>query len=180
MADFHKNLRKSLRRDCEDIQLAKLLAAAEKSLISANLLSEVDAINRYTGTVHRLFTYKSFSRKLVLEAAVCKCSCKQVFLKILQYSHEDNCAGASIVIKHVVVLCNVIEKRLWETCFPVKFGKCLILPVLQNTQRRLPLYFSKNFLRFDLICFFFLGLAAHLFLKTPFNGYFSFHNFGSC
>ena len=113
------------------LQLKKL----GKSLISANLLSEVDAINRYTGTVHRLFTYKNFSRKLVLEAAVCKCSGKQVLLKILQYSHEDKCAGASIVIKNVVVLCNVIEKRLWERCFPVKFRKCLILPVLYRTPR---------------------------------------------
>lgn len=80
MADFHKNLRKSLRRDCEDIQLAKLLAAAEKSLISANLLSEVDAINRigtqaqYTGSLLiKAFLENQFQKQLFVSALENRC-----------------------------------------------------------------------------------------------------------
>ena len=92
IVEFHEKFRKSLKNDYENIQLAKLLAKAEKlwkSLIPLNLLSEKDATIRSTSTF-TLFTCKSFSTKLVLEAAARKCSAKYVFLKILQYSQEGN------------------------------------------------------------------------------------------
>ena len=40
--------------------------------------------------------------------------------------------------------CNFITKKLQHRCFPVKFSKCLRIPILKNIYERLPLYFQYN------------------------------------
>ena len=71
-----------------------------------------------------------------------------MFLEILQNSQENTCTRASFLIK--LQACNLIKKRVWHRCFPVKFAKFLRTPFLQNTSRRLLLK-KKGFLNQHLI-----------------------------
>ena len=47
---------------------------------------------------------------------------KQVFLKILQISQENTCAGVSYKVASLQG-CSFTKKRLLHRCFPVKFEK---------------------------------------------------------
>ena len=80
------------------------------------------------------------------EAAVLRCSVKQVFLKILQNSQENTCAGAFIPA--------TLKERLLHRNFLVNFAKFLKIPVLQNTSKRLLLYY--RYLR-GIFCIFLLA-----------------------
>ena len=65
-----------------------------------------------------------------------------MFLKISQNSQENTYARVSPVsssLRPAILL----KKRLWHRCFPVNFVKFLITPFLQNTSRRLLLWFTK-------------------------------------
>ena len=53
---------------------------------------------------------------LFTEAAVCRCSTKQMLLKISQNSQENTYVGVPLLIK-------VFKKRLRHNCFPVNFAK---------------------------------------------------------
>ena len=58
---------------------------------------------------------------------------KKAFLNISQNSQEHICARASFLIK----------KRLWHRCFPVNFAKFSRIYFLENTSRRLLLFFLQ-------------------------------------
>ena len=58
-----------------------------------------------------------------------RCSVTKVFLKICEISQENICVGVSF------------KKRLQHKCFPVKFLKFLITPILKNICERLLLSF---------------------------------------
>ena len=56
------------------------------------------------------------------DAAFCRCSTKQIFLKISQNVKENNCAGVSFLIQCGPSACNFIEKRLQYRCFSLNFS----------------------------------------------------------
>ena len=58
----------------------------------------------------------------VSEAAVCRCSSKQMILKIPQYSQENTCVGMSF---SKIALKFFIKKRLQHRYFPVNIAKFL-------------------------------------------------------
>ena len=62
-----------------------------------------------------LFVFIHFCIPQEAEVFVCRCSLKQMFLKISQISQESTRAGVSFY--------NFIKKRLQHRCFPVKFVK---------------------------------------------------------
>ena len=67
------------------------------------------------------------------EAAIRRCSSKEVFLTILQYSQEDACVGVSLNIFAGVKACNFIKKKLQHRCFLVSIAKFLRTAFLYNT-----------------------------------------------
>ena len=75
---------------------------------------------------------------------------KKLFLKILQYSQEKNCAGVSFLIKLQALSPVTLLKRLQHRCFPVNIVKFLRTPILKNICERLllnsvwPLQFQMN------------------------------------
>ena len=63
-------------------------------------------------------------------------SITKVFLKILQNSLENTCAGVSFAIKlQAESLCNLIKRRLQYRCFPVNFEKSLRTSTLQTSAK---------------------------------------------
>ena len=57
-----------------------------------------------------------------------RCSLKKVFLKILQISQENTCARVSFLKGSRPRPAILLKKRLWHSCFPVKFAKFLKTP----------------------------------------------------
>ena len=55
-----------------------------------------------------------------------RCSIRKIFLKISQYSQENTCARVSFLTKLQAWPATLLKKRLWHTCFHVKFAKFLI------------------------------------------------------
>ena len=64
--------------------------------------------------------------------AVRRCSFKESFLKISQYSKESTCAGVFFNEAAGLQACNFIKKRLQHTYFPVNIAKFLKTPFLQT------------------------------------------------
>ena len=93
--------------------------------------------NIYNRSFLKLVSY-AFLVFLLLEAVVCRCFSKQVFLKISQTSQENFCAGVSFWPVY-----NFIKKRLQHRCFPVKFAKFLRTSIFTEHLRWLLLYFAN-------------------------------------
>ena len=66
-----------------------------------------------------------------------RCSIKKLFLKILQYSQENNCVGVS-----GLKACNFIKKRLETRYFPMNIVKFLRASILKNICERLLLWLT--------------------------------------
>ena len=65
-------------------------------------------------------------------------SIKIPFLKVLQYSHRNNCVGGLFLNKNAALdYWNFIKKRLQHRCFPMNIAKFLRTPVLKNICERL-------------------------------------------
>ena len=78
-------------------------------------------------------TYHKTSMKLSCisrEAATRGVLWKKLFIKISQYSQENNCVGVSF--NKVVQVCNFIKKRLQHRCFPWNIVKFFRIPILKN------------------------------------------------
>ena len=71
----------------------------------------------------RFVIYKKFNL-LFPEASHQRCSIKKSFLKISQYSQENNCVG--------VFFNKVASLRLQHRCFPVNIAKFLRTTILKN------------------------------------------------
>ena len=67
-----------------------------------------------------------------------RCSVKNLFFKISQYSQENACVGLSSLIK------SFMKKRLQHRCFPVNIAKFLRTPILKNICERLFLESNKR------------------------------------
>ena len=72
-----------------------------------------------------------------------------MFLENSQNSLENTCARVSFLIKK-----RLLEKRLWQRCFPVNFSKFLRTPFIQSTSGRqllkfwdLWLFLQKNYIK---------------------------------
>ena len=72
-----------------------------KKIFSAILNSKLPSQYREQ---NRTVPYAGFSELVTAEAAVRRCSSKQVFLKIHQYSQENTCGGISFLIKLLISL----------------------------------------------------------------------------
>ena len=94
---------------------------------------EKDCITGATVKILRNFAKKQLNMKLPgerltlklePEAAVCRCSSKQMFLKISQYSQESTRVGISFSQIFRPEVRNFIKKSLQHRCFPVNIAKC--------------------------------------------------------
>ena len=75
--------------------------------------------------------------RTIIEAAVQRCSVRNMFLEILQNSQKNTCVRVSFLIKLQTLGLQLYEKkRLWHRCFPVNFTKFLRKPFSQNTYGR--------------------------------------------
>ena len=69
-------------------------------------------------------TYSRFT-----EAVSRKYFVKKLFLKIPQNSQKNTSARVSFLINLQALSWNVLIKRLWHICFPVKFARFLRTPI---------------------------------------------------
>ena len=83
------------------------------------------------GKTEQIQDYGSLFQMVSLPAAVAKgCSLQKEFLKISKNSDETINVGVSFLVKLQASSCNLIKKRLWHRCFPVKFANFLRTPFL--------------------------------------------------
>ena len=59
----------------------------------------------------------------LLEAPVCRCSSKLLFLKVAQYLPENTYDGVNFNKILVIQACKFIKKRIQQRCFPVNIAK---------------------------------------------------------
>ena len=71
-------------------------------------------------------------RRSFLEVATRGVLLKNLFLKILQYSQEKNCVGATFNKVTGLQAYEFIRKILLDRCFLMKIGKFLRTPILKN------------------------------------------------
>ena len=72
-----------------------------------------------------------------------RCSVKNVFLKISQYSKKNTCVGVFFNKVAGLKTCNFIKKRLQHSCFPVIIAKFLRTSISKNNSERLLLFMQR-------------------------------------
>ena len=85
--------------------------------------------------IHPDLLFRSSGSKLLYEKGVFINSMKKVFLKSLQNSHGNIRVGTFFC--KTASWSTYIKKRLRHSCFPVTFGKFLVITCLQNAHERL-------------------------------------------
>ena len=82
----------------------------------------------------------------ISEAATLGVLWKRLFLRFSQNSQEDTCVRASFLLKLQASGLPVtsLKRRLWHSCFPMKFVKIWGTLILNNICERLLLEIEKN------------------------------------
>ena len=110
---------------------------------SQNLLLHV-CCARTSFVSHVKLIFKSNIIEVRKKAAVCRCSSKEVFLKISQYFQGNTCVGASFNKVAGLEAYNFIKERLQHRCFPVNIANFLKTDFLTEHVRWLLLYWNYS------------------------------------